>query len=116
MKRIINITLSTFVLIYLTACATGFTEFSSSTSSTSDAITPDITVNEFVNKRYAAIRHDAANGGGENLDALAELLGKEDKKHFAQNMQLNFDKIFFNVKQPSDILSRLEPDTNLSKG
>ena len=95
------------IIVNLSACA-AFTEVSSSTSSTSDAVTPDVTLNEFVNKRYVAIRHDAANGGGENLDALAQLLGEKDKQAFAEKMKLNFDSVFKNVDQPSEIIVRIE--------
>ena len=103
------------ILINLTACA-AITEISSSTSTTSDAVTPDITLNEFVNKRFIAIRHDAANGGGENLDALAQLLGKDDKNAFANLMKDNFDMIFINVEQPVDIISRIEDQSLSGKG
>jgi len=95
------------IVASLSACA-AFTEVSSSTSSTSDAVTPDVTLNEFVNKRYVAIRHDAANGGGENLDALAQLLGEKNKQAFAEKMKLNFDRVFKDVDQPSDIIARIE--------
>jgi len=103
------------ILISLTACA-AITEISSSTSTTSDAVTPDVTLNEFVSKRFIAIRHDAANGGGENLDALAQLMGKDDKSAFASLMKDNFDKIFMNVEQPVDILSRIEIQELSKKG
>ncbi len=107
MKKITRVLIVTSIVINLSACAV-FTEVSSSTSSTSDAVTPDVTLNEFVNKRYVAIRHDAAKGGGENLDALAQLLGKNDKDAFANQMQNNFDVIFKNIKQPSEIIARIE--------
>jgi len=97
----------TFILVNLSACS-AFTEISSSASSTADAVTPDITINEFVNKRYLAIRQDAANGGGEDLDALAQLLGKKDKLAFAQGVKRNFDYIFKGVQVPSDIIARIE--------
>ena len=107
MKKVTKILVVSSILVNLSACAV-FTEVSSSTSSTSDAVTPDVTLNEFVNKRYVAIRHDAANGGGENLDALAQLLGEKDKNAFADRMQTNFDSIFKNIDQPSEILARIE--------
>ncbi len=98
----------------VSAC-TAITDFTSSTSSTLDAITPDITVNEFVNKRYVAIRHDAANGGGENLQALAQLMGK-DQQQLASLMQQNFDSIFSDVEQPADIIARIESSTAHPEG
>lgn len=107
MNKLIKILVIPAVFSSLSACAV-FTEISSSTSTTSDAVTPDITLNEFVNKRYVAIRHDAANGGGENLDALAQLLGEKDKQLFAKKMQTNFDSVFKNIEDPSEIIARIE--------
>jgi len=107
MNKFTKILIVPAVIINLSACA-AFTEFSSSTSSTVDTVTPDVTLNEFVNKRYVAIRHDAANGGGENLDALAQLLGEKDKQVFAKKMQSNFDNVFKDVAEPADIIARIE--------
>ncbi len=98
----------------LSACA-AVTEFSSSTSSIADAATPDITLDEFVKQRYVAIRQDAANGGGENLDALAQLLGEKDKNNFAKKMKNNFDSVFRNVSHPLDIISRIETQMIIKK-
>lgn len=111
MKTITKALLTTSVLFSISAC-TAFTDISSSTSSTVDAVTPDVTVNEFVNKRYVAIRQDAANGGGENIDALAQLMGKKDKQAFAKLMQSNFDSIFTDVHKPSEILARIEANAS----
>ncbi|VAW62124.1 hypothetical protein MNBD_GAMMA08-1819 [hydrothermal vent metagenome] len=102
------------VLFSLSACS-AFTEFSSSTSDTVDAVTPDVTLNEFVNKRYVAIRHDAANGGGENLDALAQLLGAKDKVAFAKKMKANFNMVFKGINNPSEIIARIETQMILDK-
>ena len=107
MRKLSKSLIISFVLISLSACS-AITEISSSTSSTLDAVTPDITLNDFVNKRFVAIRHDAANGGGENLDALAQLLGEEDKIAFAGRMKTNFDTIFRNIEKPSEIIPRIE--------
>ena len=114
MKKFTKILVVSSILVNLSACAV-FTEVSSSTSSTSDAVTPDVTLNEFVNKRYVAIRHDAANGGGENLDALAQLLGEKDKNAFADRMQSNFDSIFKNIDKPSEILVRIGSEMTINK-
>lgn len=115
MNKFTKVLIISSFLSGLSACS-AFTEISSSTSSTSDAVTPDVTLNEFVNKRYVAIRHDAANGSGENLDALAQLLGETDKKAFAIKMKSNFDTIFMNVEQPSEIISRIESQVTSNKG
>ena len=115
MNKFTKVLIISSFLAGVSAC-TAFTEISSSTSSTSDAVTPDVTLNEFVNKRYVAIRHDAANGSGENLDALAQLLGESDKSAFAIKMKSNFDTIFMNIDQPSEIISRIETQVISKKG
>jgi len=115
MRSFFTILIVSFSLVNFSGCA-AFTEFSSSTSSTVDTVTPDITLNEFVNKRYVAIRNDAANGGGENLDALAQLLGEKDKKAFAQRMKNNFDLIFQGIQKPSEIIVRIESQVISKKG
>ena len=106
---------SASILLSITGC-TAFTDVSSSTSSTVDTVTPDITLNEFISKRYVAIRHDAANGGGENLNALAQLMGKEDTRAFAKLMKSNFDSIFSNVEKPAEIIARIETQASLNNG
>jgi|GEM_PF-1744317 len=105
-KNLLALTL----LASLSACS-AITDFTSSTSSTVDTVTPDVTLNEFVSQRYLAIRQDAANGSGENLDALAKLMGKTDKAAFAKLMQQNFDRIFRDVHQPHEIIARIESST-----
>jgi len=115
MNKLTKVLIVPAIIVNLSACA-AFTEFSSSTSSTSDAVTPDVTLNEFVNKRFVAIRHDAANGGGENLDALAQLFGEKNKQVFAKKMQTNFDGVFRNVDEPVDIIARIETHVLSTKG
>ena len=110
MIYVIKLLTAAIILLSISACST-FTEVVSSTSSTADTVTPDITLNSFIEKRYIAIRQDAANGGGENLDVLAQLLGKEDKKAFAKLMQSNFDGIFTGIGKPLEILARIESRT-----
>lgn len=97
----------------ISACA--ITEVTSSTSSTLDAVTPDITANDFVNKRYLAIRSEAARGEGENLVALAQLLGHTDSQLFSQNLKDNFEQIFSQVTDPQQIIARIEAN-GLHKG
>jgi len=109
-------TLSFAVLaISMTAC-TGITDVTSSTSSTVDAVTPDVTVNEFVSKRYVAIRNEAAKGAGENLEALAQLMGEKDSRVFARNIKTNFDEIFTNTSSPDDIVAKIEKYNATVKG
>jgi len=115
MKKISKLLLLTALASSMTAC-TGITDVTSSTSSTVDAVTPDVTVNEFVNKRFIAIRNEAAKGSGENLNALAELMGKKDSHIFAKNIKTNFDQIFSNVNMPTDIIAKIEEHNDFSKG
>ena len=84
------------------------TDVTSSTSGTLDAVTPDVTLNRFVDVRLATIQKEAAQGKGENLDALAELMGKKDKKAFSSWLHTNYDELFNNLEQPSQLISRIE--------
>ncbi len=90
------------------------TDVTSSTSGTLDTVTPDVTLNRFVDIRMASIQKEAAKGEGENLDALAQLMGKSDKQAFSLWMQTNYDALFTGLEQPSQLISRMETlDTNL---
>lgn len=115
MNNITKLLAVSALAVSMSAC-TGITEITSSTSSTLDTVTPDITVNEFVSKRYVAIRNEAAKGSGENLNALAQLMGKDDKRIFAKELKLNFDEIFGNIKVPTDIIAKIEAQSSLAKG
>lgn len=115
MKTMIKLVSTAALVVSVSAC-TAITDFTSSTSSTLDAVTPDVTLNEFVNKRYVAIRHDAANGGGEHITALAQLMGKQDTRDFARLMQANFDSIFTDVDQPAEIIARIEATSMQTNG
>ena len=115
MNKTTKLLLITGLAVSMTAC-TGITDVTSSTSSTVDTVTPDITVNEFVSKRYVAIRNEAARGSGENLNALAQLMGKKDKQVFAKDIKINFDEIFGNIKTPTDIIAKIEAHSSLVKG
>ena len=99
----------------LSAC-TAITDVTSSISSTLDAVTPDITLNNFIDKRFEAIRKDAASGGGENIDALAELMGQDDTAEFSAFMQQNYDQLFSNVNRSSELIARIEQFKSPNKG
>lgn len=99
----------------LSACS-AITDVTSSVSSTLDAVTPDITLNNFIEQRFEAIRKDAASGGGENIDALAELMGKQDSAQLAAFMQQNYDQLFSNVSQSSELIARIEQYSKPDKG
>ena len=93
-------------LLSLTACTT--TDFISSTSSTLDTVTPDISLNKFVNVRIASLKKEAAAGEGDNLEALAQLMGEQDKKAFSSWLQVNYDELFTELEQPSELISRIQ--------
>ena len=115
MKQIIKPLIVAGILSSLAAC-TAITDVTSSTSSTLDAATPDITLNNFIDKRFDAIRQDAATGGGENIDALAQLMGKKDPQALAGWMQVNYDQLFSNVKKPADLIAKIEQYGKPAKG
>lgn len=90
----------------MSACTV--TDFISSTSSTLDTVTPDVTMNQFIEKRYVAVRKDAATGGGENIQALAQIMGEKDSKAFASWMQVNYDQLFTQAKDKKALIAKLE--------
>ncbi len=103
------------VVSTLTAC-TAITEITSSTSSTLDAATPDITLNNFIDTRYTAIQQDAARGQGENIDALAQLLGAQDSKQLASWMQSHYGELFTAGQTSADLIARLEQYKAIPQG
>ena len=115
MKPVIKTLVLAATLTSLTAC-TAITDVTSSTSSTTDTVTPDVTLNNFIDKRYDAIRKDAARGGGENIEALAHLMGARDSAALAQWMQANYAEIFGDDDHPRQLLSRIENYDLPSKG
>jgi len=104
--REITIALVAGMMLATVGCTT--TDITSSTSSTVDTVTPDITLNRFVDVRIASIKKEAAAGEGENLDALAQLMGKQDKQAFSGWMQVNYDVLFNDLEQPKELISRIE--------
>ncbi|MGB5397057.1 MAG: DUF3015 family protein [Gammaproteobacteria bacterium] len=102
----ISVTLLAASAIMLGGCT--ITDITSSTSGTLDAVTPDITLNRFVDTRIASIQQEAAGGEGENLEALAYLLGRQDKDEFSGWMQLHYDELFTGLGQPGELISRIE--------
>jgi len=104
--RLLKITSYAVILVMVSACS--IIEGTSSTSGTVDTATPDVTLKHFVDVRIATIKKEAAIGYGENLDALAEMLGKEDKVAFGAWMQLNYDSLFDNLEKSDDLIARIE--------
>ena len=93
-------------LLSVSACT--IVDFTSSTSSSLDTVTPDVTLNRFVDVRIASIKKEAAAGEGENLEALANLMGKQNKAAFSGWMQTNYEELFNNLEQPTELISRIE--------
>ncbi len=62
------------VMVVLGDCT--ITNVTSTSSGYLDTVTPDVTLNRFVGIRMASIQKEAAQGEGENLDALADLMSK----------------------------------------
>lgn len=107
MTKTIKLLALAAVVSTMTAC-TAITDITSSTSSTLDAATPDVTLNNFINTRYSAIQQDAARGQGENIDALAQLMGTRDSKQLAGWMQSNYDSLFSQGQTSADLMTKLE--------
>ena len=105
LKLIINGVLLSSVLL-IGGCT--ITDITSSTSGSLDTVTPDVSLNRFIDVRFASIQKEAAQGQGENLNALAELMGKDDKVAFSYWMNANYDELFTNLEQPSQLISRIE--------
>lgn len=61
----------------------------------------------FVQSQLPSIREDAARGQGEDLDTLAYLLGENDPQAFAKWMQGHYQVLFTDLKQPKDLLTRI---------
>jgi Protein of unknown function (DUF3015) len=83
-------------------------DFTSSTSDTLDTVTPDVSLNRFVDVRIASIQQEAAAGKGENLDALAQMMGKPNSAQFSSWMQAHYDELFTGLNDPVELISRIE--------
>ena len=114
-NRLLPATLTAVLLtsaVALAGCT--ITDVTSSTSGTLDTVTPDVTLNRFVDVRLASIQKEAAQGEGENLDALAELMGKQDKQAFSIWMHTNYDELFSDLEKPRQLISRIEAGSSKS--
>ena len=56
----------------------------------------------------ASIKKEAAAGEGENLDALAHLLNRQDSVEFSGWMQSNYEELFTGLEQPTELVSRIQ--------
>lgn len=106
LKNAISSIIVVSALLAVSACT--LTDITSSTTSVVDTVTPDVTLNHFVDVRIASIKKEAAAGEGENLEALARLMGKQDKTAFSGWMQVHYDELFNNLEQPTELISRIE--------
>jgi len=104
------------VLVSGMAACSAITDVTSSTSSTLDAATPDVTLNNFINTRYSAIQQDAARGQGENIEALAQLMGRKDSKQLAVWMQSNYDSLFMQGQTSAELTAKLEQYNAMPNG
>lgn len=102
--KIVKILIFTGILSTSSACLA----ISDFTSSTLDTATPDVVLNNFIDKRYDAIRRDAAAGGGENIDALASIMGQIDSQALGLWMQANYGKLFSERHRATGLQSRIE--------
>jgi len=99
---------STFLASVIVLSGCSITDVTSTTSGSLDAVTPDVTLNRFVDVRIASIQKEAAQGEGENLNALAELMGKTDKQAFSQWIQSNYDELFTELSEPQELITRIK--------
>jgi len=86
----------------------GLKSTSNAVTNVVSSTTPDSKKSAFVTDRYDAIRFEAAKGEGENIDSLATLLGENDRGDFAQWMKANYTPLFANLKEPKELLARIE--------
>jgi hypothetical protein len=70
--------------------------------------TPGSDTTAFVTDRFKAIRAESARGQGENVEALATMLGEPDRKEFARWMQANYKPLFTDLKKPDDLVARIK--------
>lgn len=105
LKKFIAGLISTVAILAATGCT--IADFTSSTSSTLDAVTPDITLNRFVDVRIASIQKEAATGEGENLIVLAKLMGQSDNQAFSDWMHVHYNELFDNLQEPSELITRI---------
>ena len=74
------------------------------TSSTSGALTGDDTAEQFVANNFDTLSAQAARGGGNAVDTLAELLDEPDGDEFARWLQMDYDQVF---AEPETTLQRI---------
>jgi hypothetical protein len=116
MKTTIAVRLGTILLgagALLAGCVTDTTSdvVQSATNTVTGVLSstsPDSDRSAFVSDRFKAIRAEAAKGQGENVDALAAMLGESDREEFARWMQTNYKPLFTDLKTPEELLARIK--------
>lgn len=84
---------------------TNATAASSDASTGSDAVEARIQrATRFVKSQRPYLQRDAAAGGGENLDALARLLGESNPDEFSLWMQRNYAAVFRVERNPEELV------------
>ncbi len=92
-----------------TSTTDGISKLTYSTTDMVSSTSPgDKSAQSFVNTRYAAIRTEAAQGGGEHIDSLAILLNEPDRAAFARWMKDNYATLFTGTTGPQDLVKRIE--------
>lgn len=62
---------------------------------------------QYVASQMPMIRSEAAAGGGENIRALATLMGEPDARAFGDWMQANYARLFTNLDKPGKLIARI---------
>jgi len=62
---------------------------------------------EFVDSQYAMLKREAAQGSGENLDALAYMMHVNDTQAFDEQVQKNYENLFGADTDSEQWLTRL---------
>lgn len=61
----------------------------------------------FTRSQLAQIQRDAATGNGENIQALANLLGEADTPAFSLWIQQNYQVLFFDLADADQLVDRI---------
>lgn len=80
---------------------------SSSSGGDDDGTQARLDQERYVNAQIDWIARDAARGEGENLAALAALLGETDEAAFSLWAHNNYALLFSELQHPSELLSRI---------
>lgn len=62
----------------------------------------------YVSAEMSQLRREAARGGGEHIDALAELMGGSDRRPLGAWMQQHYTSLFATPKSPAAFVQALQ--------